>query len=230
MTCPQLSSSRGVTNAGASPSSPFHPLQTCCCRSLPAAPRSRSRPTRIRESARCRHPGVVRCSPLSGAGDLERKGEARWRLDRAVISVSSQRYGSSPHAPLLAASYSLSFCFSISPSRSTHTLAPAAWQPLVSFTQLLCCLGHSQHPHTQNTHTHTPPSKQHWDGCSNQNVQSPPLYPIPPLFALPPRLIWLRYKLLPQNVTGIPQPRRAEKCWPVNAAAKVFLVQRSSIL
>lgn len=59
--------------------------------------------------------------PLSEARDLERKGEARRRLDRAAICVSSQRYGSSPHAPLLAASYSLSFCFSISPSRSTHT-------------------------------------------------------------------------------------------------------------
>lgn len=61
----------------------------------------------------------VQCYPLSEAG--ERKGEARWRLDRAAICVSSQRYGTSPHAPLLAASYSLSFCFSISPSRSTHT-------------------------------------------------------------------------------------------------------------
>lgn len=53
------------------------------------------------------------------ARDKERNG-ARERLDQAMICVSSRRYSSSPHAPLLAASYSLSFCFSISPSRSTH--------------------------------------------------------------------------------------------------------------
>ncbi len=54
------------------------------------------------------------------ARDKERKGDVRERLDPAMICVSSQRYSSSSHAPLLAASYSLSFCFSISPSRSTH--------------------------------------------------------------------------------------------------------------
>lgn len=44
---------------------------------------------------------------------------------------------------------------SLSLPPEARTLAPAAWQPLVSLTQLLCCLTHSQQiPHTQTLHTH----------------------------------------------------------------------------
>lgn len=53
-------------------------------------------------------------------------------------------------APLLMLPYLLppphyhSVLLSLPPE--ARTLAPAAWQPLVSLTQLLCCLSHSQHP------------------------------------------------------------------------------------
>lgn len=99
-------------------------LQTCCCRLLRATPLSCSLQTRIHESIHCWHAG---CAALTSrrkkqkGRDKEGDGVgARERLDQAMICVSSQRYSSSPRAPLLAASYSLSFCFSTSPSRSTH--------------------------------------------------------------------------------------------------------------
>lgn len=45
-----------------------------------------------------------------------------------------------------------------------RTLAPAAWQPLVSLTQLLCCLSHSQHS--------PPPSPSATPGWMQQHKQA----------------------------------------------------------
>lgn len=54
---------------------------------------------------------------------------------------------------------------SLALSPEARALAPAAWQPLVSLTQLLCCLSHSQH-------SLPPQPQQHQDECSSINKQS----------------------------------------------------------
>lgn len=114
----------------------------------------------------------VQCCPLSAAGDLELRGEARWRLDRALICVC---YGAT--APLLVLPHLLPpthyHSVSLSLPPEARTLAPAAWQPLVSFTQLLCCLSHSEDSRC------TPPlsAAPGWMQQTRQNM--------PPLFLLP---------------------------------------------
>lgn len=95
----------------------------------------------------------------------ETEGGARERPDRAMRCVSSQRYSSSPLLPyLLPPTHYHSVSLSLPPE--ARTLAPAAWQPLVSLTQLLCCLSHSQHSPPPF------PPQQHQDRCSNINKQS----------------------------------------------------------
>lgn len=93
---------------------------------------------------------------------------------------------------------------SLSLPPGARTLAPAAWQPLVSFTQLLCCLSHSQH-----SPAHCP-SQQQWDGCSSQNV--PPLLLLPVYSLTTQAFFGFDINESPQNVTGIPQLGQEEEC------------------
>lgn len=113
-------------------------------------------------------------------------------------------------APLLMLPYLLPpthyHSVSLSLPPEARTLAPAAWQPLVSFTQLLCCLSHSQHSPS------TPPLSATLGWMQQSKRAVCPLFCHYPSLHSPPRLIWLRYNLLPQNVTGIPQLRQEEEC------------------
>lgn len=119
---------------------------------------------------------------------------------------------------------------SLSPPPEARTLAPAAWQPLVSLTQLLCCLTHSQH-------SPPPPSppRQHQDGCSSINKQSASSFSSSP-HSLPSAVYLAFLKMTPpkcdRNTTSLARRGNAasHRSWPVNAAAKVFSVQHSIIL
>lgn len=89
--------------------------------------------------------------PLSEAGEQRRgKAEAGSSCDMCLFSEIRLRSSCSLTCCLLL--IIILFLY-LSLQKHTHTLAPAAWQPLVSFTQLLCCFSHSQHPPP----THTPP-------------------------------------------------------------------------
>lgn len=87
--------------------------QTCCCRFLRTTPLSRRPQTYIHEPIYCWH---IECARLISHQnkrlEIKRETEARERLWYVSLLRDT--------APLLAASYSLSFCFSTSPSRSTH--------------------------------------------------------------------------------------------------------------
>lgn len=136
-------------------------------------------------------------------GGGAREGEAGWSDCEMCLPSEIQLLSS---APRLAASYSLSFRFSISPSRSTHALPPpAAWQPLVSLTQLLRRLTHSQH-------WPTPPPPQHslahrsntgTDAAVRPSNRAP----------IPSRRVRLFLKTsLGQNVRGTARLGRDEEC------------------
>lgn len=120
---------------------------------------------------------------------------------------------------------------SLSPPPEARTLAPAAWQPLVSLTQLLCCLTHSQH------FPPLPAPRQHQDGCSSINKQSASSFSPSP-HSLPSAAHLAFLKMTPpkcdRNTTSLARGgggnAASHRSWPVNAAAKVFLVQRSIIL
>lgn len=108
-------------------------------------------------------------------------------------------------APLLAASYSLSFCFSISPSRSTHS-----WL-LLHGNHLLVSLSCSAAPVIHNIrppHRHLVPLLSHRSNTgTDAAVQAGNLTPIPS------RRVSLSLKTsLHLNVTGIPRLSRDEKC------------------
>lgn len=111
-------------------------------------------------------------------------------------------------APLLMLPYLLPpthyHSVSLSLPPVARTLAPAAWQPLVSFTQLLCRLSHSQHspPHT------APFSCTGMDAAVKMCLRC--FYY--PSIHFPPGLFWVRYNRIPHNVTGIPQLGQEEEC------------------
>lgn len=117
-------------------------------------------------------------------------------------------------APLLMLPYLLPpthyHSVSLSLPPEARTLAPAAWQPLVSFTQLLCCLSHSQHSPRRPPPPTPPPPQQHWDGCSSQNL--PPVFLLP-LYSLPTQAFFggFHRNESPYNVTGIPQLGQEEE-------------------
>lgn len=98
-------------------------------------------------------------------------------------------------------------------SLQKHALpAPAAWQPLVSRTQLLRRLSHSQpppHQHLTSPHTqpHHPSLTAATPGQMQQHIQAQAIPPLPTLLAF-------SEKSPHQNVTGIPRlgPGGGEKC------------------
>lgn len=135
--------------------------------------------------------------PLSEAGEQRRgKAEAGSSCDMCLFSEIRLRSSCSLTCCLLL--IIILFLY-LSLQKHTHTLAPAAWQPLVSFTQLLCCFSHSQHP---PPHTHTASGL---DAAAKTCLLS--FYY--PSIHLPPRLV----KWIPQNVAGIPQlGQEEERC------------------
>lgn len=142
--------------------------QTCCCRLPWATPRPRPLLACIRRCIHCRHAcwcyGASRRKTRARDEDEERCGggeRGRGRLER-VRDVPPLR----DTAPLLC---SLTCCllliiilFLYLSLQKHALLAPAAWQPLVSLTQLLCRLSHSQHsPTTPPPHTTALSPQQH---------------------------------------------------------------------
>lgn len=158
---------------------------------LADATRARCRKTRARDEdeGRCGGGG-------GGAGGGAREGEAGWSDCEMCLPSEIQLLSS---APRLAASYSLSFCFSISPSRSTHALPPpAAWQPLVSLT-------HSQH-------WPTPPPPQHSLAHRSNTGTDAAVRPSNGT-PIPSRRVRLFLKTsLGQDVRGIARLGREEEC------------------
>lgn len=80
-------------------------------------------------------------------------------------------------APLLAASYSLSFCFSISPSRSTHSWLLLHGNHLL--VSLSCSAASVIHNICPPPHTTPLSPQQHQDRCGSTGKQSHPSYSFP---------------------------------------------------
>lgn len=73
--------------------------------------------------------------------EMEKQGRGRIELWYVPLPGDTAALLMLPY--LLPPAHYHSVSLSLPPE--ARTLAPAAWQPLVSLTQLLCCLSHSQH-------------------------------------------------------------------------------------
>lgn len=209
--------------------------QTCCCRLPWATPRPRPGLARIRRCVHRRHAGWCYACPPSkdqsqrrGQGEMRRggsEGEAGWSDCEMCLPSEIQLLSS---APLLAASYSLSFCFSISPSRSTHS------RLLLHGNHLLVSLSCSAAPVIHNIRPPPPPRtaplspQQHRDRCGSVGKAISPLFH-PGVFAFPWKQasteMWQEYR----GSAGM-RNAASHRSRPVNVAAKVFLAQLSIIL
>lgn len=207
---------KAVKKKGISPSSPCHPHRPVAAVSreqLPVlAPRSHvsvdasiagtlagaTRASRGKTRARDEDEDEERCGGGErGRGRLERLRDVPPLRDTAPLLCS------------LTCCLLLIIILFLYLSLQKHALlAPAAWQPLVSLTQLLCRLSHSQHSPTTSHHSSLTAAAT--PGQMRQHRQAiPPLLFLPGWFAFSEKK---KKKKPDQNVTGIPQLGRDEKC------------------
>lgn len=149
----------------------------------PSSPSARMYPSMCPSPARW----TVLCVPSverPGRGDMWRRGGGEGEAgssDCEMCLPSEIQLLSS--APLLAASYSLSFCFSISPSRSTHSrLLLHGNHLLVSLSRSAASVIHNIRPPRQPTPLLSHRSDNRTDAAEQARKSSP--YSVPP--SLPP--------------------------------------------
>lgn len=202
-------------------------LQTCCCRFLCASPCSHGLPTHIRESAHCRHPGWAMLPSQWNRGSGEKgRGEAEAGSSCDMCLFLEIQLLSSCSLTCCLLLIIILFLY-LSLQKHAHLLLLHGNHLLVSLSCSAASVIHNIPP--------TPPLSPTLGWMQHSNRAVLLLFSHYPSISSPPWLTWLRYNLLPQNVTGIPQLRQVEECClslllASKCCCKVFLVQRSSIL